>query len=219
VTVQEHLLSLVQIRPRIGPTRRRQPHDEHRHVHQHAGHIDTGRPEVDLGLLAQRVMLRNHHLHQRHVHPPSDLSHIAAHRRLAHLRPVLLAQALPHPTSRVPLLARRRAVRLQPPVDCRLPPVQRRRRPLRHLAVRWHRRRQRLTRITAMDMKTASQLTNRQLLAFTDLADLLVQRHLRPLGHRPRSTAASPHRWTLKGGAKSDDPVSSGRRNTVVLGS
>jgi len=51
------------------------------------------------------------------AHPSAaDLSHIAAHRRLTHLRAVLIDQALPHPPRRVPLLAENGSVRLEPAI-------------------------------------------------------------------------------------------------------
>ncbi len=196
VAIEEHLLALVQIRPCVAPTRRREPHDEHRHLHRATRQNHVGRPEVGLGLVAQRMVLRDHHLHQRHVHAPADLGHVAAYRRLAQLGIVLFGQALPHPPSGVPLLPRCQGVRRQPLVDRRLPPIQRRRRPHSPLAFGWHRRRQRLAHITTMHTEPAGQLVDRELLAVVSLADLLVQLHLRPLGHRPRSTAGHTHRWT-----------------------
>ena len=205
MTVEEHLLRLVQIGPRVTPARRREAHHEHRHLDGHAGQDHARRPEVDLGLIAQRVVLGDHHLHQRHIHPAAHLRHITAHRRLTHLRAVLVDQTLPHPPRRVPLLARRRTISRQPPVDRRLPPIQRRRRTHRPLPLRRDRRSQRLAHITTMHMEPARQLPHRQLLAVMSLADLLVQRHLRPLGHRPRSTAQQPHRWTPTSGAKPDE--------------
>ena len=86
MTVQEHLLALVQIRPTEPPARRRQPHHEQRQLGQHPGQIDVDRAEVDLGLRAQRMVLGDHHLDQRHRLPTADLSDIAAHRRLTHRR-------------------------------------------------------------------------------------------------------------------------------------
>ena len=104
MTVEEHFLALVQIGPRVTPTRRREPHDEHRDIDEHARQIHARRPEIDLGFLAQRVTLRDHHLDQRHVQTPADLGHVTAHRRLAHQRPVLLPKPLPYPPGGVSLL-------------------------------------------------------------------------------------------------------------------
>ena len=197
VTVQEHLLRLVQIRPGVAPPRRREPHHEHRHIHRHPSQHHTRGPEIDLGLPAQPVILRDHHLDQRHLLAPADLGHIAAHRRLAHLRPVFLHEPLPHPPGRVALLAGRRPVRLEPAVDRRLPPIQRRRRPHPHLlAWRRHRRQQRLAHITPMHAESAGQLPDRHLFALMGLADLLVHLNLRPRGHRPPSTADTTHPGT-----------------------
>ena len=201
VTVQEHLLALVQIGPGVAATRRRETQNEHRHLDQHPSQVDARSAEVDLGLFAQRVMLRDHHLHQRHLHPAPGLRHVAAHRRFTDVGPMFVSQALPHPAGRVALLARRAAVCLEPSVDHRLPRIQRGRRPLRRcLAFRWHRRGQRLAHIAAMNTKTPRQLPNRQLLALMSFADLLVQLHSRPRGHRPPSTAEHTHRQTPKWG-------------------
>src|SRR5207245_6203927 len=85
---------------------------------------------------------------------------------------------------------------------------------------RRHRRRQRLTHITAMHMKPIRQRADRQPLALMRLADLLEQLHLRPSAHAQRSGAPTRSWWTpraaprvgpkqtsttARGGAKSDE--------------
>jgi hypothetical protein len=77
---------------------------------QHPGHIDADVTEIDLGFLAHRMALRDHHLRCGHLLHGADLAHIAANRRLSHRRLMFLHQPFPHPPGRVPLLARRRAV-------------------------------------------------------------------------------------------------------------
>ena len=67
VTVQEHLLCLVQIRPTEPAARRRETHHEQRHLAQHPGEIHADRAEVDLGFRAQRMRLRDRHLRQRQL--------------------------------------------------------------------------------------------------------------------------------------------------------
>ena len=67
VPVEEHLLGLVQ----IGAGEARPDADSRIKNNgtsvSSAGQVDADRPEVDLGLLAQRVVLRDHHLDQRHL--------------------------------------------------------------------------------------------------------------------------------------------------------
>jgi hypothetical protein len=128
VAVQEDLLAFVQIGPGIGPPRRRQPQDEQLHLGQQPGHIDTDRPEVDLGLLAQGMVLGDEHLDQGEVLATADLGDIAPHGGLAHHRAVLLHQPLPDPPGGVALLSGRALILLQPLLDERLPPVHHRRR-------------------------------------------------------------------------------------------
>ena len=60
--------------------------------------------EVDLGLGAEGMRLRHHHLGQHRRMPAPRLSDIATHRRLPDLRVVLGDKPLPHPPCRVPLL-------------------------------------------------------------------------------------------------------------------
>jgi hypothetical protein len=125
----------------------------------------------------------------------------SAHRRLPTTSAVLVGQALPHPPGRVPLLARRGPVRVQPSVDDRLPRIHHRRR-LSHGALRSAaapRRLKRLAHITAMHPEPARQLPNRQLLAlmrtricsYNFTFDLLGITHSR----RQPAPTSGPHRW------------------------
>ena len=210
VAVEEHGLALVQVGARETLARRRQAHQEQRQLGQRAGQVDVDRAEVDLGLGAQRVVLGDHDLDQRHRLAAADLSDVAAHRRLAHHHALLGDQPLPHSTRRVPLLARRCLVGVEPPVDRGLPRVQHRRRAGDRPARRRHRRRQRLTDVTAMHMEPIREAADRQLLAPARLADLLVELHLRPLGHAPHGPVrqrapGGPSSSSPTGGAKSDE--------------
>jgi hypothetical protein len=131
VTIEEHLLGLVEVGDRERPPRRRQTHHEHRDLGQHATQVDVDRPEVDFALVTQRVMLRDSNIDQRCLLAfPNDLD-VAAHSRLAQIGVVLVNEALPHPPSGVTLLAWQRPIRFEPGVDDRFEPVHLRRRPLR----------------------------------------------------------------------------------------
>ena len=165
VPVEEYGLALIQVRAGEAFARRRQSHEEQRQLGQHPSEIDVDRTEVDLSLHPERMMLRDHHLDQRHRLPTPDLGHVTTNRGLADIDAVLLDQALPDPTRRVTLLARRHLVGLQPRVDRRLPPVQHWRRANHRLARRRHGRRQRRSHIPAMHMEPIRQRADRQLFA------------------------------------------------------
>lgn len=213
VTIQEHLLGLVQIGDRERPTRRRQPHHEHRDLGEHTAQTDVNRSEVDLALLTQRVMLRDRDVDQRSLLAfPNDLD-IAAHSRLAQIGVVFVNEALPHPPGGVALLAWQRPIRFQPGVDDCFELVHLRRRPLGRLAWCRHRRFQRSSHVTAMHPEAHSKRPDRQLLAFMHTADLFVELHLRPLrhGHTTAATdqpAADPN-IERPSGAKSDEHYNS----------
>lgn len=66
VPIKEHGLALIQLGAHEPLARRREQHQEQRELREHVGQIDVDRPEVDPGLLAQRMMLQNHDLNQRH---------------------------------------------------------------------------------------------------------------------------------------------------------
>jgi len=99
---------------------------------------------VDLALHAGLVMLRHERLTNIAKLPPA-FTDIPADLTLRHDRPVLLDQALPHPPSRVTLLARRIPIPIKPRVDQRAIRPKLRRRPRhRRPLQRRHRRRERL---------------------------------------------------------------------------
>jgi len=126
MAIEEHLLGLVQRDPMEPAPRRRQAQHEHPAVHRHPSQKEAHLPEVDLRLRPERMGLRNLHLSQHRRLPAPRLNDVAAHRRLTDLRLMLIDKALPHPAGSVALLARRLPVRLQPPIDRRLPRVQHR---------------------------------------------------------------------------------------------
>ena len=139
MAIEEHLLGLVEVGDRERPTRRRQPHHEHRDLGQHTAQVDVDRSEVDLAFLAQRVMLRDRDVDQRCLLAFAHDLDVAAHRRLAQISVVLIDEALPHTPRGVALLAWQRLIRFQPGVDDRLELVHLRRRPLGCLARCRHR--------------------------------------------------------------------------------
>jgi hypothetical protein len=98
------------------------------HHGEQPAQVDADVAEVHLGLSAQGMTLGNSNIDERLALASSHFGHIAAHRRLADLGPVLVDQTLPDPTSGVALLARRAPISLQPGLDDRLVGPQRRRR-------------------------------------------------------------------------------------------
>ena len=140
VTVEEHLLALVQIRDRGTPdptpraASRTSPPRPTRRPDRRSPTRNRPRPphpKDDAGGPSPRPAAR--------LLAPADLGHVAAHRRLAHLGSVLLDQALPHPPGRVALLARRTAGPPRATPRSSASTVQRRRRPLGNLPRRRHR--------------------------------------------------------------------------------
>ena len=123
MAVEERLLGLVQIHPVKPLAGRGEAEHEHPALREHAVEPEGEPPEVDPTLGAGRMPLRHLHLHQHHRLPAAHLGDVATHRRLAHLSLMLIDEALPHPSSGVPLLTRRLPICLQPGVDRRLPPI------------------------------------------------------------------------------------------------
>lgn len=161
--VDEQLLRLVQgdtVEPLAGG---RQAHDEHPALGEQPAQVEADAAEVDLGLLAERVVLRHRHLPDGHGPASPCLAHVAPHGRLTDVGTVLLDQALPDPPGRVALLLRRVAVGLEPSIDRRLPRVQHRR-DAGGTRLAWgrDRRRQRLSHCPPMSVKRrASPRTDR----------------------------------------------------------
>ncbi|MBK6886570.1 MAG: hypothetical protein IPH03_09075 [Tetrasphaera sp.] len=103
------------------PTRVRQPHHEHPHLHRCSGDHGLELAEVDLGLRARGVDLRDEHLpvNQPELDPAGHDT--PGHRHLRDLRVVFGDQPLPHPPRGMSLLTRYLLVADQPAVDD-LPP-------------------------------------------------------------------------------------------------
>ena len=191
MTVEKHLLGLVEVDAVEPLATRREPDDEHPGVDHDALEEEAHLPEVDLGLLSQQVGLGNTDLWQCHRTRLLDRSHIAAHTRLAHLGVVFFDQTLEDPPCRVPLLPGHVLVVGQPSVDGVLPGSERRRRALlRRLPRWWQRRVQCLAHHPPMHLEPAGKLTDRRaVLSGFRLADLLEQFHPRPLCHRAQAPA------------------------------
>ena len=133
MTIEEHLLGFGQVDPSERLPRRRQAHDEDRDLQHHPSNPRRDRAEIDLGLIPQRMMLRDHHITETDLVAATDLAHITTDRALGNIGVVLVNEALPHPPSGVALLARRRAVIDQPAIHNRFPTIHLRRHPLRLL--------------------------------------------------------------------------------------
>ena len=186
VAVQEDFLALVQVGPGVSPPRRRQAHDEHLHLGGGTGQDDRGRAEVDLGLLAQRVALRDGHLGQRELLAGPHLGHKTPHGGLAQVGAVLFDQSLPDPPSAMSLFSGCFFVLFQPGFDHWLPGADLGCRPSwGRFAGRGQRRRQRLADIAPVHVKTLGQGAHAHAFALVCFADLLVHAHLRPLWHPP----------------------------------
>ncbi len=128
-------------------------------------------------------------------------------RRRFYLR---LDKALPHPPSRMTLLARRPAILLKPAIDDRFPPIQLRRGSHRYLARLRHSRHQRRSHITAMNPEPARQLPDRHIrLNPPRSPDPLVQPDLRSTGHLPHidppKVGPNQKSTTAQSGAKPEE--------------
>src|SRR5205823_12952217 len=128
------------------------------------------------------------------------------HRALCDRRATLVTQTGTHPMRGVTLLAGRRGVLTQPPPDQLVIRAQRRRLTDRHLAFRWHRRRQRLPHRASMHVMAGGKSTNAQPFQPAIPANTFIKlhpRHLLP----PRSMASSTterRSWWVGGGDNSD---------------
>jgi len=134
--------------------------------------------EVDLGLRAGLMGLRDAHLNLHQVELDPAAGHVPGHGHLRQCGAVLGHQPLPHPPGGVPLLSMRVLVRNQPSVDHTGPRVGRRPGPRYVLLTRWRqRRRQRLSHRPPVDPMSLGQLPNRQGLNAAVAPDLLEQLH------------------------------------------
>jgi hypothetical protein len=186
VALEERLLRLMRERDREPPPRRRQPHHEQLQHHQLPRDPSAELPEVDFRVRARRVLLADRDIDRDVVQLSAHLGHERADRRLGHIRAVLGHQPLPHPTGRMPLLARHHQIGFQPAADQPLERPQRRRRPISGLARRRRRGRDRLTHRPSMHPIPLSQPTNADPFIAMISADTFVQLHPRLL-HTPSS--------------------------------
>jgi hypothetical protein len=188
VRLEEGLLRLALERHREARTRVAGAHQEEPDLEPLAGDLDDRLTPIDLGLDAGLAHLGHVDLLHRLTELAPPTTHIVAHGRLGDLGAVLIAQALPHPPRRVPLLARRLTVGDEPPVDQLSVGAKRRRRPpLRPLPWRRQRRAERLPHGAPVDAVPACQLADRERLPVAVPTDLLEQLHPRshPLCHLP----------------------------------
>ena len=170
------------------------------------GQIDADRPEIDLGLLAQRVMLRDHHLHQRHLLAAADLGHVAAHRRLAHLAPRAPPPAAATPAA--PCGAAYAAPADPPPTTPSITgfhAIQHRRRPAPPPSAPAAPATPTPGGHPDDAPRTGATTPGSTPPPARCPADLLVQAHLRPLRHHPPSKTSTTQLVDPQGGAKSDE--------------
>ena len=232
VALQERLLPEGCRGPVHRLARGRHPQREQRSLGLHPAQDHPQVGEVDLGLRARFMGLRHERLRRRpaglgpDLRPP--LRHVVAHRRVRHLRVVLIDQPGQHPTGGVPLLPRRVQILGQHRVDRRLERLQLRRHPHRRLPRRRDRAAQRLPHRAPVHVMLVRQLADRQPLDPGVMPDRSEQLHpgLHPFGpfqlgdflrnHRagvgPLQAVTTRSR-RVAGGAKSGRADSSGRRN------
>lgn len=201
---QEGLLALRLERPVHRLARERAPQREQEHLGLRPAVDDPQVGEVDLGLRAWLVHLRDVDLLRRPARLGPDLRpahvHVVPHRRVRDLgQLVLLDQPGMDPPRGMPLLARRSQVLPQHAVDQRLGRVQPRRRPHRHLPRRWLGRPQRLPDRPTVHPVPVGQPPDRQLLPPGIPTDRLEQLHPRPhppaLPHPRADNDAEQCRW------------------------
>ena len=174
VPVEERLLGLIAVDTVEGPAGCRQTHHKHPELGEHVVQVDADAAEVDLGLVSERMGLRDHHLGRRERPPALSLGDVTPNGGLRDRGTVLVNEPLPDPAGRVALLSRHRLVGLEPGLDGRSPRPDRRRAPYAHLA-RWrHRRRQRLADGASVHLKVPREFADRGLVPIVRLADLLV---------------------------------------------
>lgn len=177
MALQERLLRAVREGHREGGAGVARAHVKDVELAALAAQIGVRLAPVDLGLGPRLVHLRDEPLHPQAKLAPATMD-VLAHRRLSDVRGVLVAQPLPDPLRRVPLLARRLAVALKPRVDQRPVGPELRRRSLRRRSLgRRHWRGQRLPDRPPMDAVALGQLPDREALSIPIPPDLLEQLH------------------------------------------
>ena len=181
VALEERLLALAREADVDGAPRVGEPHDEHRQLGQHAVEPDADPAEVDLRFLARRMQLGDRHRHPAGLELAAHAADVGAHRRLGDGRAAFVDEALPDPSRRVALLARRAQVGDQPLADRRAVRTEPRRRRGCRLARRRQRRPQRLSHRAPVHAVAARQSANRRAPLTLVSPDMLEQLHLRQL--------------------------------------
>lgn len=162
VSVEEGLLGLGRIDAVHRSSRARQAHREHEALGERALEGEVDLAEVDLGLGAGLVQLRDRDDLRQIPHLPATLADVGAHRRLSKVRLVLVDEALEDTPGCVALLRRCGLVLLEDLVDRRLVGPERRCSALGHLAGRRDRRGQGLAHHAAMHVVLRRERANRQ---------------------------------------------------------
>ena len=178
VALQERFLGLGGERDVKRFARVRQSHHEHPALHDQTGDRGVELAEVDLGLSAGQMRLRDRHL--ACVQPELDpaTGDVTRHRHLRERGPMLGDQTLPDPPGGMTLLARGILVGEEPGIDHRRPLVDRRARPRRiHLPRRRDRVIERLAHRPTVHAMTIRQLTDRHVIEPPVSPDLLEQFH------------------------------------------
>jgi hypothetical protein len=178
VALQERFLGLGGERDVKRFARVRQSHHEHPALHYQSGDRRVELTEVDLGLRAGLVCLRDRHLALKQSQLDPTACDMTRHRHLRTRRLMLGYEALPDPPGGVPLLARGVLVGDEPGIDHGHPLLDRRAGALRiHLARRRDRVLKGLAHRPAMCAMTIRQLADRQVLEPPVPSDLLEQFH------------------------------------------
>jgi hypothetical protein len=178
VALQERFLRLSGERHVKGLARVRQSHHEHPTLHDHTSDRGVELAEVDLGLSAGQMCLRDRHLAglQPEIHPAT--SNVTRHRHLRARGLVLGDQTLPDTPRGMALLARGVLIGKEPAIDDRHPLVDRRAGPYR---IALPRRRDRIIEGLAhrptMHAMTIRQLPDRHVIETAISPDLLEQFH------------------------------------------
>ena len=178
VPVEEGLLRLAQVDAVEALAGRRQPHDEHPPDDENSAQVKAHPPEVDLGLLADRVMLGNCHFLERHPALGADGADVAPHRGLGDIGAALLDEALIDAVGGVALLLRCLLILLEPGVDRRLPRPERRRDSRRWWLARRRRRGiECLAHRSSVHAEPLGERADRKCFPIVSLPDLLEQLH------------------------------------------
>ena len=178
VALQESFLGLSGERHVKGFARVRQSHHEHPALHDQSGDRGVKLAEVDLGLSAGQMCLRDRHLAGLQPELHAATGDVTRYRHLRARGLVLGDQTLPDPPGGMALLARGVLVGEEPGIDDRRPLVDRRAGPYRiHLPRRRDRIPEGLAHRPTMHAMTIRQLPDRHVIQTAVSPDLLEQFH------------------------------------------